>query len=169
MTTLVVETGAGLSNSNSYVTVAEADTYLSTNKYYSAWADYDDEDKANVLIIASRLIDSYMNWFGTKTVESSAMRWPREGVYSLDGVEISSVSIPQNLKNAVCEFAYTQYSTNREQESGSLGISELKVDVIELKFDKTDRPFTMPNNVIIWLRGLGYPVEGSKVLKLGRS
>lgn len=169
MTTLVVETGAGLSNANSYVTVAEADSFLETNKYAAAWADYDEEDKGNLLIYSTLLLDQYMDWFGTKTVEASALRWPRSGVFTIDGAEIADDEIPVNLKRAVSEFAFLQYSNNRTSERSDFGIDELKVDVIELKFNKSDVKPVFPDSVLAWLRGLGYPAQGRGVAKVSRS
>ena len=63
--TIVVETGAGLSNSNSYVTVAEADTYNENHYYGSAWAALSDENKKRAIIFATRLLDEQVDWNGT--------------------------------------------------------------------------------------------------------
>lgn len=167
---LVVETGAGLSNSNSYVTLTESNDYLLLNKYYAdTWDAGDDDIKENCLILSTSMLDNYMDWFGTKTVEASALRWPRTGVVDLDGIEIDDNTIPQNLKKAVCELAYSFYIENRQAEPDSLGISELKVDVIELKFDKNEKKLTFPPSVFPLLRSYGRSTMGSRTIKVLRS
>ena len=169
MTTLVVEDGTGLINSNSYITVAEADTYLLTDKYRADWENYDDEDKGNVLIKATELLDAYFEWFGSKTEEDSALRWPRTGVFTTDGVKIADNEIPINLKRATAEMAFQQYTIDRQAERTDYGIKELKVDVIELKFDKSEQKPVFPDYILALLRGLGYPVQGIRFAKVGRS
>jgi hypothetical protein len=167
---LVVEDGTGLSNSNSYTTKAEADTYFSTHLYTSeTWDEYTDTQKENALIAASLFLDQTYDWAGTKAVEDSAMRWPRSGVYDLDDVEIDDNVIPANLKKAVAELASELLVSDRLAAADSTGITELKVDVIELKFDKNDVKPVLTARVHTFLRGLGTSAMGSRVVKVFRS
>lgn len=55
MPTLVATKGA--SNANSYATVAEADTYLDNIYGADEWATLEDDDKARLLITATKMID----------------------------------------------------------------------------------------------------------------
>lgn len=55
MPTLVATKGA--SNANSYATVEEADTYLDNIYGADEWATLEDDDKARLLITATKMID----------------------------------------------------------------------------------------------------------------
>jgi len=55
MPTLVATKGN--KDANSYATVAEADTYLDTIYGADEWATLDDDDKARLLITATKMID----------------------------------------------------------------------------------------------------------------
>lgn len=170
MATLVVEDGTGLTNANSYVTIAESIDFLSLNVNSAAyWEDLDDEIKIQVLIMASSYLDQYVDWYGNKTVETSGLRWPRENVKDLDGILIADNIVPTQVKRATCDFAISLSKEDRFAESETLGISEMKVDVIELKFDKTDVKYPFPSTVSGWLRGLGRISFGSRSVKVVRS
>jgi hypothetical protein len=89
------------------------------------------------------------------------LRWPRTGVYDLDGIEISSTTIPYQLKYAQVEMAFTlSLGTDPNATPESLGVKELKVDVIDIKFTDDmaaglERKI-LPDKVLAWLRGLVY-------------
>jgi hypothetical protein len=154
--TFVVEDGTGLSNSNSYVSVSEADDILSTNIHATSWSLKTLQDKEKLLAWATRLIDTKATWFGHKTYSSSSLRWPRTGITSKDSVEIELDEIPKQLKEATSEMARFLVDTDRTVEQSKDGIISLKVDVIEMKFDKDYRLTQLPS--IIWeiLSDLGY-------------
>lgn len=167
---LVVENGTGLLNSNSYATVAEANSFFEAHLYYSeTWDAYTLTQKENALIYASALLDKTYDWEGTKTVEASAMRWPRKSVTGLDDVEVEQDEIPSGLKNAVCELAAETLKEDRFAAATSTGIEELVVDVIELKFDKNNTKPVLTPRVHFWLRGLGTSSLGSRMVKVFRS
>jgi hypothetical protein len=90
-------------------------------------------------------------------------------VTSVDDVIIGENEIPNNLKKAVCEQAVALQTSDVLAESGAVGIEELKVDVIELKFDKTDKAAAINSKTSLFLRGLGTSVLGSRVVKVYRS
>jgi len=56
--TLILETGAGLANANSYATVAESDAYHDGHLYATAWTGATSGNKAAALVMATRLIDA---------------------------------------------------------------------------------------------------------------
>lgn len=167
---IIVEDGTGLSNSNSYATIAESNTFLALNVNAGAyWEDLDEDIKTQVLIMATAYLDQLVYWYGQKTVPASALRWPRENVKDLDGILIGENVIPQNLKRATVDLAYSLSKEDRFAESDSIGVSEMKVDVIELKFDKNDVKYPFPPTVLTWLKGLGTIQFGSRSVKVVRS
>ena len=81
---LVVETGAGLSTAESYVSVADADAYHAA-RGNTTWADLDDLEQKEP---ALRRATDYMmqvyrtRWKGVRMQAEQALDWPRSGVYT---------------------------------------------------------------------------------------
>jgi len=156
---LIVETGSGVAGANSYISLVDADIYAAGTNFRGAWDDLSDPDKESRLIEAALLMDQTANYKGYKTYSSGTLRWPRSGVSDLDGIEIPSNSIPFQLKNAQMEMAFTlSLGTDPNATPETLGVKELQVDVIGIKF--TDdmaaglEKKPLPDKVLMWLRGL---------------
>lgn len=106
MATIIVEDGSGLVNANSYVTLADADTYF-TDKGELGWAGDDDFKKQN-LINATTAIDAlygprYISFLRDQTIQS--LLWPREQIWDRHSRRIDNGDIPTSLKNAQMEMA----------------------------------------------------------------
>lgn len=106
MATIIVEDGTGLTNSNSYVTLAEADQYFADTGNLG-WAGSDDFKKQN-LINATMAMDAtygqrYISWLRDPVLQ--ALLWPREQVWDRHSRRIEQQSIPKTLKDAECEMA----------------------------------------------------------------
>lgn len=160
--TVTVEDGTVVTNANSYVSVAEATSYLSVNPHVSAtWVALTSDERANLVIFASRYIDQRAVWRGWKTDDDSAMRWPRTGVYDRDGILISPNVIPQQLKDAVCEMArfllVDDLGVPRDQD----GLWRIKVDVIELQFNRNYTLPSVPSMINQILQGIGSLMGGA--------
>jgi hypothetical protein len=69
----------------------------------------------------------------------------------------------------VCEQAVEMKISDVLAPSDTLGITELKVDVIEFVFDKNDKKSPTSSRVLILLKGLGTTTIGSRVVKVFRS
>lgn len=104
--TLVVEDGSGLSNSNSYVSEAEADAYQSI-RGNTAWTGQTSQDKEKHLLLAmDYMLKKFRgNWRGTKASSDQALDWPRYDVIDTDGYLIASNVVPQDVKSAQIELA----------------------------------------------------------------
>ena len=98
------ETGNGSATANSYLTVVAADTYFS-DRSNTTWSAATNATKEAALIKASQYVDQAQVWKGTRANETQSMKWPRIGVYDEDDYYIGETTIPQALKNCVCEFA----------------------------------------------------------------
>jgi hypothetical protein len=107
---LVVEDGTGLANAESYVSVADADTYVSnymTDATNTLWTALGTPAKEKALRRATAYIDTEYGerWKGRRTTEDQALDWPRTGVVDYDEWAIDSDVIPQVLKDATAEMA----------------------------------------------------------------
>ena len=69
---------------NSYVTLAEANTYFETSPEESTWDDKSDDQKNRALISACRWIDT-LNFLGDRCDNDQALKWPRNN-YHVDNV-----------------------------------------------------------------------------------
>ncbi len=90
-------------NANSYVTLAEANTYFETVPDSSTWTNKTDDQKNRALISATRWIDSFV-FYGDRCDDGQALKFPRNN-YQVDGVELACSTIPSNIKYAQYELA----------------------------------------------------------------
>lgn len=164
---LVVEDGTGLLNSTSYVSLAEAADYFDADAFNEdAWDALGDTAKENLLKKATRLVDQYYDFFGSKYKTDSSLRWPRSGVSDLDGNQIPVNVVPKQLKFAVCELAIALNSSEYGADPEDLGIKEVEVDGVRVVFDKSDRKGSVSGKVRSWMRGLGRLTVGSNQIKV---
>jgi len=138
---LVVEDGSGKSNAESYLSVADADTYHTNHGDPSSWSIASIVDKEEALRMATQYLDLVygMQWKETRSNEGQALDWPRANVLERDNYYIDSDEIPQALKDATAEMAlrHVQLATGTSllddlDNSASVGREKVKVGAIEL-------------------------------------
>lgn|SRR5512141_3467310 len=100
---LIIETGAGVTGANSYISAADAQT----------WADAREIDvtitEALLLKAMDYLESLRAEYQGVKTDSAQTLQWPRSGVY-IDEVLFDSGDIPQELISAQCQLACDAYT-----------------------------------------------------------
>ena len=134
MATIVVETGAGLINSNSYVSEAELANYAADRGITLTGV-------SSVLIIQAMDYLESKNFNGTKFSITQALQWPRYGV-QLDGYFVDSDEIPKLLKEAEMELAIAiDGGVNPLANQGRETIKE-KVGDLEVEYSSSARPDT---------------------------
>lgn len=106
---LIVETGAGLETSESYVSVAEADEYHAS-RGNAAW-DLIDDKEALLRQATDYMLQTYRGkWKGYRTTAIQALDWPRAEV-ALNDVAgpsdfyISNEIVPVEVRRACAELA----------------------------------------------------------------
>jgi hypothetical protein len=105
---LVVETGAGVSGANTYVSQAYADTYLANHASAATWAALTADQKNLALQEATRYIEARFSqhFVGTKKSYSDPLSWPRLAIYDqLGRLEYADGTVPKRIKDAECEYA----------------------------------------------------------------
>lgn len=131
--TIIVEDGTGLSTAETLTSVAEADTYhlLRGN---TAWAALSTSSKEMALRKANDYLrQAYRNrWQGKRVKISQSCDWPRYDVL-VDGLFVSSTSVPSDIKDAAADLALrsTTLGLNPDQ---SRNILREKVDVLEVEY-----------------------------------
>ena len=105
---LIVEDGTGKTNSESYASVADADSYFTGRTGATTWAGAaDTAAKEKALRDATDYLEERYNmrWLGRKTHETQALSWPRAYLTTYDGFSIESTEMPEKIKRACMEMA----------------------------------------------------------------
>jgi len=123
---IVVETGAGLTNSNSYVTEAEVTAYASDRGVTLT-------ETVSVLIYKAMDYLQTLDYIGTKYSEEQALLWPRDGVY-IDGYYIERSTIPQELKNGQMLLCMSIDAGVDPMTSLTRATKKEKLDTLEVEY-----------------------------------
>ena len=134
--------------SNSYVTLAEANTYFETAPEESTWDDKTDDQKNRALISACRWIDS-LNFLGDRCDNDQALKWPRNN-HHVDNVELVCTAIPNGIKYAQYELARA-LANDTDAMTGNKGTDgtyeEVKLGELEVKYNTNSQGVGTINNV----------------------
>lgn len=105
----------GGEESNSLLSVAEADAYFEASFESEEWADFDSDTKAKALVVATRHF-SELSWWGERLTTTQALDFPRYLLGVCDGTYI-----PRTVRDALCEHALdlarAQANTSAAQSS----------------------------------------------------
>lgn len=145
--TLIVEDGTGLSNAESYISVADATTYHA-NRGNTAWADLaSDTIREQHLRKATAYLDQMYSrrWQGSVINATMSLDWPRAWVIREDfGGFVRgenyynyypSDEVPQEVKDATCEAALSSVAGLLLAEQGQ-GVIREKVGPLEVEYDR---------------------------------
>ena len=161
---MIVETGEGLKNSDSYVDVDVADTYFASRGNI-AWSSLSQEAKESALINATDFVDNVFRWKGVKSTSEQALRFPRKNLIDIDGYEVRGV--PNVLKQAVCDAAFissTGKTLFQTSEANGAVVSE-KIGELAFTYDisKKKADQTLYDAINMKLRGLYVNTSGGSV------
>ena len=135
-------------SANSYVTLAEANTYFETVPDSSTWDDKTDDQKNRSLISSTRWIDS-LNFYGDRCDTGQALSWPRNN-YHVDRVELTCSAIPADIKYAAYELARALVN-DTDSITGNTGdkglYEEVKLGELEVKYNTSSQATGTVNNV----------------------
>ena len=136
-------------SANSYVTLAEANTYFETVPDSSTWTDKTDDQKNRALIAATRWIDSFI-FYGDRCDQGQALKFPRTN-YQVDRVELSCSTIPNNIKYAQYELARA-LANETDAMTGNTGtdgnIEQVKLGDIQVKYNTKSQGTGTVNNIM---------------------
>lgn len=126
----VPETGEIVPNANSYVSLAEANSFHSDRNSVN-WVGTDSVKESSLIRATDYIEQTYGHkWRGEPVMPHQSLSWPRENVPN-----VSSDEIPVKLKQAVCVLALEALTTdlNPALARGGL-VKREKVDVIEVEY-----------------------------------
>ena len=134
---------------NSYVTLAEANDYFETVPNSSTWTDKTDDQKNRALIDATRWIDT-LNFYGTRCDNGQALKFPRNN-YTIDNVELTCTTIPNNIKYAQYELARA-LANDTSAVTGTTGkdgnFSEVQLGDLQVKYNTDSQGTGSINNIL---------------------
>lgn len=103
--TLIVETGAGLANAESYISVANADARHSAFGN-TAWTGTDAAKESALRRATAYMLQAYRTrWKGTRFSETQALDWPRYVPDLIDGWHVNTDVVPAEVANACADLA----------------------------------------------------------------
>lgn len=134
---LVIETGAGLPNAESYASVAQADARC-VALGVTDWAARATTDKEVALRLATQfmLANYRTQWSGRRVYRTQALDWPRYGV-TVDEFPIPSDEIPVEVINACIDLAVRSAGGTEllpDMETGSNAVKKDKIGPLETEY-----------------------------------
>jgi len=135
MATITVETGYIVSNANSYVSESALSSFAADRAISIS-------GNANSLLIQAMDWRESQPFAGVKYTSGQALQWPRYGVY-VDGYYVSESTVPQLLKDAVCEAAIAIDAGSNPLATLGRSTKREKVGEIEVEYmdGSRDAPF----------------------------
>ena len=102
--TLIIETGAGLSDAESYASIAAADARCASLGVI-AWSELTEEGKEIALRKATLFMATYRaRWAGRRVYQAQVLDWPRYNVV-VDSFVVPSTTVPAEVVNACIDLA----------------------------------------------------------------
>lgn len=135
---LIVETGSADATSESYASVAQADTYFA-NRGITNWATLTTPEKEQALRRATDYMSIYA-WAGSRVNGTQALDWPRSGLY-VNEFDVAMTSIPLAVQNACMELALRAAAGELAPDVGRQKI-RIKVGPIETEYSDKAVPYT---------------------------
>lgn len=143
---VTIDATAGGSSANSFVTLAEAASYVEGRLNASTWESTATTDQKNRALVEATRELSARSWIGERTTTTQALAWPRQMAVNPDDPNssyFSSSVVPQRVKDATCELAF-QFIKNGTTDIAALdaahGVRRKRIDVIETEYDNYQRP-----------------------------
>jgi hypothetical protein len=160
--TLVVETGQGGADSESYASVAFADQYHE-QRANVAWAGLTEPQKEAYLRRATEyMLGVYrQRWKGARATATQALDWPRMDV-EIDTYSVPAGSVPVEVRKACAILALKAIKGELDPDP-TAAIKRKKVDVLEVEYYDTGAP--LPQHKVVtdllkpFLGGIGLNIQ----------
>lgn len=117
---------------NSYVTVAEANSYFENRLHSESWDAASESVKAKALVTATKILDQY-SWEGEAEDELQPLAFPRVGYYFEPRLNmiIDLRDVPNRVIEATYELAL--HLMDNDVQAASSSVKSLRVGPISLE------------------------------------
>lgn len=130
---LIVESGEGLANAESYISVADADA-RHTAFGNSAWTGSDAVKEAALRRATAYMMQAYRGrWKGTRLMRAQALDWPRHGAV-VDGFDWPSNAVPEEVANACADLAIKALAGDLNADQNGRAVIREKVGPLETEY-----------------------------------
>lgn len=137
-------------DSNTYISLADADIYFNTRFGSEAWIALNDTVKEQLLISATRALDLYCDWSGYPNDDDQLLSFPRD-----------FKEVPSKVIIAQCEIAFSILENESVIDANNPNLKKMKADVVELVFgDMSSTENTLYNDFVTRLLN-GFCSNGS--------
>ena|SRR5918996_1553173 len=160
---LVIDSTPGAATANSYISLADANTYHTTVLDPVVWDDADNDTRGRALISATRKLDAYLSWIGYPWSYTQKLGWPRYAALTRTGSVYAVDVVPEEVKHATAEFARRLIASGGGAAgTGSETLKSLKAGPIDLVFrDEVPATAAIPADVVQMVAHLTRSVAGS--------
>lgn len=132
---LVVEDGTGLSNTNAFVSVADADARHSLLGN-SAWTGDNAAKESAIARATAYMEQAYRSrWQGFRHNHDQALSWPRNSVVIDEFVVVESNVVPADIANACADLALRALNDDLNADL-TRGVVRKKVGPLETEYDR---------------------------------
>ncbi len=141
---------------DSYISVADADTYFGARLYATTWTGAASTDKEKALRMAAKALDRE-SYVGIISDPNQVQAWPRTGGADLEGRIIDAAAIPQAIIDAQCELALRYLIEDPTDDSGTLGVRSINAGGVAISYDGRAPQRRLPDMVLTLIRSLLTP------------
>ena len=151
--TLILETGSGNHNSNSYIDETLVEEFA-TSSFKEKWEELSTDNQVDLMIVASLFINDSFEWAGKQKTLEQGLAFPRVGI-SYQGFDIPDDVVPRQVVRA-CVMALGLLLEKGESVFRSTGEAEVKKEklaVMETEYfsrmiDENATAFDDINNIL---------------------
>ena len=152
---VTIDATAGGANANSYITLAEADTFVEamiSSSDVSKWTTGNDDTRNRALTAAAERLDRE-RFLGARATDTQARQWPRTGVrkpdtyvntfstgfpFRISDDYYTDTEIPDQVKRAQIELAvYLKNNVDGISLAGLEDFKSVKIGSLQVTPDKT--------------------------------
>ena len=130
--------------SNSYVTLADADTIAGNMPFYAEWGAATEENRTIALIVSTNWLET-LDYVGDRCAATQNLKWPRQNA-SCDGVLAACTAVPFKIRQTevMLAMAYISNPSSFPDTGGGGGsgaptgtyVKRQKLDVLEIEYDE---------------------------------
>lgn len=154
---------------NTYLTLAQADTYFDNRPGSTGWYGVTSDNKERALLTAVTLLDEARIWIGAPVREDQPLAWPRVairpserrarrlirtgfetltgatgGLYDARSRFWASNVIPKPIKDAQCEIALALLDADYNLAPNEASIKSFSADGLSVEFDTPQKRTELP-------------------------
>lgn len=151
-------------NTDTYISLDDADTYFGARLHSSTWDSSSDSDKEAALKMACKLLENRVSWYGSPTDSGQDLSWPRKGLVDRSGNRVDDDTTPEAVKAVQCELA--AYVMETDPYAVPDGIQQIDLEGLEIDMHKTDH--TIPPKIFRPIQIFGQLIDAPASFNVAR-